>query len=77
MRGDFVIQVRTDADLSSETIQGRVEHMDSGRATRFQSVEELVSFVLQTIHQDAAAGEGLSARGLSSKDSSPKDLTKS
>lgn len=73
MRGDFVIQVRTDADLSSETIQGRVEHMDSGRATRFQSVDELVSFILRTIQGDANAVGDL----LSSRTPSPQDLTKS
>jgi len=73
MRGDFVIQLRSGGDLNRETLQGRIEHVDSGRSARFQSVEELVSFVLRTLHQEAgAAGELLSSRTLLAK-----DLTKS
>jgi len=71
MRGDFVIQVKTDTGFGSEPFHGRVEHMDSGHSARFQSAEELVSFIRETIQREAAAAPG-SARHLS-----PQDLTKS
>jgi hypothetical protein len=38
----FVVQVRADADLAMGRIQGRVEHVISGAAARFESTEELV-----------------------------------
>jgi hypothetical protein len=72
MRGDFVIQLRTDTDANRETLQGRIEHVDSGQSVRFHSVEELVAFLLRTIQRDAsAANDPISALP------SPGDLTKS
>jgi hypothetical protein len=54
MRGDFVIQVRPEIDLEKGTLSGRVEHMDSGQSTRFRTIQELVSFILQHVQgQDA------------------------
>jgi hypothetical protein len=47
MQGDFVIQVRPDADLDRGIFQGRVEHMDSGQSARFRTVDELVAFIIQ------------------------------
>jgi hypothetical protein len=41
----FVLQLRTDADPASGTLAGRVEHVVSGRATRFGSIGELLAFV--------------------------------
>jgi hypothetical protein len=73
MRGDFVLQLRTDADLNGEAFQGRIEHMDSGRSARFHSVEELVAFILRTMQRDASAAND----PISAPTSSPKDLTKS
>ncbi|MGB6944412.1 MAG: hypothetical protein WBE37_18580 [Bryobacteraceae bacterium] len=49
MRGDFVIQVRPEVDLERGILPGRVEHMDSGHSTRFRTVQELLSFILQHV----------------------------
>ncbi len=76
MRGDFVIQVKTDADSNNESFHGRVEHMDSGVSARFRSAGELVSFIRETIHRDAIQPDAAAAPG-SVHHLSPKDLTKS
>lgn len=38
----FVVQLRADVDLASGEIRGRVEHVTSGNAAVFESVEQLV-----------------------------------
>ena len=45
----FVIQVRTDTDLAAGRFEGRVEHIDSTKATRFQSLDELLTFMAQVL----------------------------
>jgi len=40
----FVVQFRTETDISREQIAGRVEHVLSGQATHFASLEELLAF---------------------------------
>jgi hypothetical protein len=37
----FVIQFRSDADLETSPMGGRVEHVVSGRTATFESVQEL------------------------------------
>lgn len=49
MRRGFVIQLSSEADLPK--FAGRVEHVDSGRADGFRSVEELVRFIEQTMKE--------------------------
>jgi hypothetical protein len=51
MRRGFVIQLHSEADLSPAKFAGRVEHVDSGRADGFRSVEELVRFIEQTVKE--------------------------
>lgn len=51
--GAFVVQFRVGATLSSAA-SGRIEHVVSGRARRFESVAELMSFVEQTLNGLAA-----------------------
>ena len=41
----FVVHLRTDADLPAGRVVGRVEHVHSGDAMHFQSLEELISFM--------------------------------
>lgn len=59
MRRGFVIQLYSEADLEKARFVGRVEHVDSGRADGFRSVEELVRFIDQTVKEieDTALGE--------------------
>ncbi len=51
MRRGFVIQLYSGDDLHPGKFAGRVEHVDSGRADGFRSVEELVSFIEQTVKE--------------------------
>ena len=44
----FVVQLRREVVVSSAII-GRIEHIVSGRACRFESMAELVSFVERTL----------------------------
>ena len=41
----FVIQVRAETDIQAGRFEGRVEHIASTKATRFHSLDELVSFI--------------------------------
>jgi hypothetical protein len=51
MRRGFVIQLYSETDLYPAKFAGRVEHVDSGRADGFRSVEELVRFIEQTMKE--------------------------
>lgn len=41
----FVVQIEAGADLATGRLVGRVEHVVSGRATRFRSLRQLVEFM--------------------------------
>jgi len=41
----FVVQFREHADVERGRWSGRVEHVTSGRATHFQALEEMVTFI--------------------------------
>jgi hypothetical protein len=60
MRRGFVIQLHSEADLFPGQFAGRVEHVDSGRADGFSSVEELVSFIEQTVKEIEETERGAS-----------------
>jgi hypothetical protein len=45
----FVVQFRTGMGAEVGCFVGRVEHMTSGQATRFDSVDGLVAFVAQIL----------------------------
>ena len=51
----FLVHIRTDADLSAGRVVGRVEHVHSGDATHFQSIEELLSFMATLLDPDPHA----------------------
>ena len=51
MQRAFVIQLSPEFDLGPSKFAGRVEHVDSGRAEGFRSVEELVRFIEQTVKE--------------------------
>ncbi|MGH7786384.1 MAG: hypothetical protein ACRERC_05925 [Candidatus Binatia bacterium] len=44
-QGAFVVQFRTGTDLRAGAVRGRVEHVLSGRAAHFASVDDLLRFV--------------------------------
>jgi hypothetical protein len=45
----FVVQFRVETDVERDRFAGRVEHVVSGQATRFQSLEELLAFVARVL----------------------------
>jgi hypothetical protein len=45
----FVVQFRVGTDLDHGQGGGRVEHVVSGQATRFQSPQELLAFMAQVL----------------------------
>ena len=61
----FVVQLRQGTALTPEALPGRVEHIVSGQATRFTSLEELWVFLAQVLTrltdppQGSAAGAAL------------------
>ena len=41
----FVVQLRADADLGRGSVHGRIEHVVSGAAGLFDSVEQLIAWM--------------------------------
>ena len=47
----FVVQLRAGAGREPGPFVGRVEHIVSGQATRFHSLEELVAFITRVLSE--------------------------
>ena len=45
----FVVQFRAETDVGQGRYTGRVEHVVSGQATRFASLEELLAFIARVL----------------------------
>jgi len=45
----FVVQFRVETDVARGRVTGRVEHVMSGQATHFSSLEELLAFIAQVL----------------------------
>jgi hypothetical protein len=45
----FVVQLRGDANLEQGDFRGRAEHFASMQATHFESVEELMAFIVRVV----------------------------
>jgi hypothetical protein len=45
----FVVHFRVDSDVAQGRLAGRVEHVVSGQATHFASLEELLAFIAQVL----------------------------
>jgi hypothetical protein len=48
-RAAFVIQFREGTDIEAGRVEGKVEHIASFKATRFQSFDELLAFVARIL----------------------------
>jgi hypothetical protein len=46
----FVVQFRETTDIEAGRVEGKIEHISSYQATRFQSVEELLAFVARVLN---------------------------
>lgn len=53
----FVVSFSSDADFERGQIMGRVEHVSSYESERFQSLDELLSFVSR-VSAKVRAGDG-------------------
>jgi len=45
----FVVQFRAETEVERRAWSGRVEHVVSGQATHFQSLEELLAFIARVL----------------------------
>jgi hypothetical protein len=52
----FVIRFRWDTDPTRERVNGRIEHVRSGRGVRFGSYEEMLAFIHRML-TDLGPGE--------------------
>jgi hypothetical protein len=48
-RAAFVIQFRESTDIEAGRVEGKVEHIASFKASRFQSLDELLAFVARIL----------------------------
>ncbi len=51
----FLVHLRTDADIPRGRVVGRVEHVRSGDAAHFQSLDELMSFIAALLDRNPDA----------------------
>ena len=51
----FVVQVHADAQVELGQFQGRVEYIVSGQAAHFQSIEELMTFIVKVLTETEQA----------------------
>jgi hypothetical protein len=54
----FVVQLREHADVARGQWTGRVEHVASGQAAHFQSLEELLAFIARVLAANTRAADG-------------------
>jgi hypothetical protein len=54
----FVVQLTENTDVTRGQWAGRVEHVTSGQATRFQSLDELLAFVERVLATPAKQPPG-------------------
>ena len=47
----FVVQFRPETDIEAGRFEGKVEHVASHRATRFHSLDELLTIIATVISQ--------------------------
>ena len=51
VHGAFVVHFRAASAVAQGQVAGRVEHVVSGQATHFQSLQELLAFIAQVLAQ--------------------------
>jgi hypothetical protein len=53
----FVVQFRSETDPVAGRFEGRVEHIPSTRATRFESLEQLLAFIAEVLTEVRNPGQ--------------------
>jgi hypothetical protein len=51
----FVVQLAATAEVASGRLEGRVEHVVSGQAMQFASLEDLLAFMARVLRQRSPA----------------------
>jgi hypothetical protein len=59
----FVVQMHADADVVQGRIVGRAEHVRSGEATRFATLDELLGFMARILQAPRPASGGVPDQG--------------
>jgi hypothetical protein len=54
----FVVQLRADADLARGIVAGRIEHVVSGVAASFESIEQMVGCMRDAVARRADGSRG-------------------
>lgn len=54
----FVVQLRADADLARGIVAGRIEHVVSGVAAPFESIEQLIGCMRDAVARRADGSRG-------------------
>jgi hypothetical protein len=57
----FVVQFQVDTVVEQGHLAGRVEHVVSGQATTFQSLEALLAFIAHVLHGERKRSSDCSA----------------
>lgn len=47
----FVVQFRAETDVEGGRLEGRVEHVTSGQATHFHSLDDLLAFLGKVLRE--------------------------
>ena len=56
----FVVQFRPETNIEARRLEGRVEHIPTSKAARFNSLDELLGFIASTLAEDPQYRETLS-----------------
>jgi hypothetical protein len=65
IRRSFIVQLGEDADLAEGRVGGRVEHLRTGQARHFDSLDALLAFFNEALtidRQDAATSAPVTSR---------------
>lgn len=54
----FVVHLRMNSDVAQRRLAGRVEHVVSGQATHFDSLEDLLTFIARVLTKVRAPPRG-------------------
>ncbi|MGH7968898.1 MAG: hypothetical protein ACREIC_09255 [Limisphaerales bacterium] len=57
MQRAFVLQLRPETNVEQGRFEGRIEHVDSGWAMHFRTIEEFLKFVEQSLSKEKQRGE--------------------
>ena len=52
----FVVQLHAEAHVAHGRMMGRVEHVQSGQAARFHTLDELLEFFRRMVHAPTVLG---------------------